>query len=47
MFKKEQSLGGKVFMFFRLPKPMFFLFDACNNGSYCDKWHGVGVRARS
>ena len=39
MFKKN--------LFFRLPKPLFFLFDACYNGSYCDKWHGVGVRARS
>ena len=31
MFKKEQSLGGKVFMFFRLSKLLFFLFDVCNN----------------
>ena len=34
-------------MFFRLAKPMFFLFDVCNNDSYCDKWDGVGVRTRS
>ena len=34
-------------MFFRLAKPMFLLFDVCNNDSYCDKGYGIGVRTRS
>ena len=33
--------------FFRLVKPMFLLFDGCNNDSYCGKGYGGGVRTRS
>ena len=52
MFKKEKNIGvivilGKVYMFFRLVKPMFLLFDGCNNDSYCGKGYGGGVRTRS
>ena len=29
--KKNSHWGGKVFMFFRLAKPLFLLSDVCNN----------------
>ena len=53
MLKKEKKIIGvivilgKVYMFFRLEKPVFLLFDVCNDDSYCDKWYRVGVRTRS
>ena len=47
MFKKEQSLGGKVFMFFRLPKPLFFLSDVCNNAVIVISGMDLALRASS
>ena len=36
-----------VTLFFGFLKPLVFLFDVCNNDSYCDKGYGIGVRTRS